>query len=183
MNYRECFIFNGVRFSVPAHIQRIDKLHKEANKTIHGWQLRYGKWTFFSDRSLDGSGAESSLAEATRELIRRIHTIDAPTGLRRHVGSGKSTGLPPGISGPIFRIRKDRRVPELNFGVSIPRFGMKPTNATVYIGTENSVDDERYQIALARAIEIRKKAEVAYQQAANQARRAKAPPLDVGEGR
>lgn len=46
---------------------------------------------------------------------------------------------------------------------TIPRFGDKPTNANVYIGTENTITDERYEEALAKAVDIRLKAERAYQ--------------------
>lgn len=67
---------------------------------------------------------------------------------------------------------------EYNFGVTIPRFGDKPTNVSVYIGTENTITDERYDEALAKAVAIRKKAEQAYQSAATKAKRAANRPKD-----
>ncbi len=65
---------------------------------------------------------------------------------------------------------------EYNFGVTIPRFGDKPTNVNVYIGTENTITDERYDEALAKAVDIRTKAERAYQSAATKAKRVASRP-------
>ena len=65
---------------------------------------------------------------------------------------------------------------EYNFGVTVPRFGDKPTNVNVYIGTENTTTDERYEEALAKAVDIRKKAERAYQSAATKTKRAANQP-------
>ena len=170
MKYREVEIFSGHRFQVPEHIQRLD------SKRNRGWQLRYGKWLSFSDGTSDGSGAGAALALAIEELQRRIDRLPAPTGLRQEPSASKNNDLPVGISGPISRTRKGRRVAEYNFGVTIPRFGDKPTNANVYIGTENTITDERYEEALAKAIDIRKKAERAYQSAATKAKRAANQP-------
>ena len=166
MNYREVVIFSGHRFQVPEHIQRID------SKRTRAWQLRYGKWLTFSDHTSDGSGAAESLRLAIEELNKRIECLPAPTGLRKEPNSSKYSGLPIGISGPIATTRKNRRVTEYNFGVTIPRFGAKPTTANVYIGTENTVTDERYETALAKAIDLRRKAERAYQDEATKAKRA-----------
>lgn len=166
MKCREVVIFYGHRFQVPENIQRLD------SRNTRAWQLRYGKWKTFSDHTTDGTGAEAALAAAIEELQHRIFRLPAPTGLRQEPNASKSNGLPVGISGPISRTRKGRRVAEYNFGVTIPRFGEKPTNANVYIGTENTITDERYEEALAKAIDIRKKAERAYQGAATKAKRA-----------
>lgn len=166
MKYREVVIFSGVSFQVPEHIQRLDSRH------THGWQLRYGKWTMFSDHSNDGSGAKKALAAATEELLRRVDALHAPTQLKRNPTSSKTSSLPVGISGPISRTRIGRRAVEYYFGVTIPRFGDKPTNTTVYIGTENTITRERQELALAKAIDIRKKAERAYQAAATKTKRA-----------
>jgi hypothetical protein len=166
MKYREVVIFSGHRFRVPEHIQRLD------SKNTRAWQLRYGKWKTFSDHTTDGSGAATALAAAIEELHKRIDRLPAPTGLRQESSSSKNNALPVGISGPIARTRKGRRVAEYNFGVTIPRFEDKPTNKNVYIGTENTITDERFEVALAKAIDIRKKAEKAYQAAATRAKRA-----------
>ena len=104
MLFREVEIFNGDRYRVPQCIQRID------HRATHGWQLRYGGTRLFSDHSSDGSGAEAALAKATRELVRRIATMDAPTTLQRAPSANKSSGLPPGISGPIVRGRVGGRL-------------------------------------------------------------------------
>ena len=167
MNYREVVIFSGHRFKVPEHIQRLD------SKRNRGWQLRYGKWKSFSDHTADGSGAEAALILAIEELNKRINRLSAPTGLRHETNSSKNNDLPVGISGPISRTRKGRRVAEYSFGVTIPRFGDKPTNKNVYIGTENTITDERLEEALAKAVDIRAKAERTYQAAATKAKRAK----------
>ncbi|HZW26327.1 MAG TPA: hypothetical protein VFF26_12655 [Gallionella sp.] len=170
MKYREVVIFSGHCFQVPEHIQRLD------SKNTRAWQLRYGKWKTFSDHTTDGSGAGAALAAAVAELQLRIHRLPAPTGLRQEPNASKNSDLPVGVSGPISRTRKGRRVAEYNFGVTIPRFGEKPTNTNVYIGTENTITDERYEEALAKAVDIRKKAERAYQSAATKAKRAANQP-------
>ena len=172
MKYRKVVIFSGHIFQVPEHIRRTD------TKRTRAWQLRYGKWKTFSDHSTDGSGAEGSLALAIEELIKRIDRLPAPTGLKQGNSSSKSNDLPVGISGPISRTRKGRRVAEYNFGVTIPRFGDKPTNTNVYIGTENTFTDERYKEALAKAIAIRNKAERAFQTATTKAKRATILPKE-----
>lgn len=172
MKYRDVVIFSGHRFQVPEHIQRLD------SKNTRAWQLRYGKWKTFSDHTADGSGAEAALAAAIEELHKRIDRLPAPTGLKQENSSSKNNDLPVGISGPVSRTRKGRRVSEYNFGVTIPRFGDKPTTANVYIGTENTMTDERYEVALAKAVDIRKKAERAFQAAATKAKRTAIHPKE-----
>lgn len=172
MKYREVVIFSGHCFQVTEHIQRLD------SRNTRAWQLRYGIWKTFSDHTNDGSGAAAALAAATEELHRRIDRLPAPTGLRQESNSSKSSDLPVGISGPISHTRKGRRVAEYNFGITIPRYGDKPTNKSVYIGTENTITDERFEEALAKAVDIRKKAEKAYQAAATKAKRADIHPTD-----
>ena len=51
---------------------------------------------------------------------------------------------------------------------------MKPTTRSVYIATENTYTLARYKTALAKAIELRRAAERAYQLAATKAKRADA---------
>lgn len=167
MKYRKVEIFTGKAFRVPEHIQRID------HESTHGWQLRYGKRTkMFSDFTPDGKGAKAALALAEAELLRRIDVLPAPSRLRRDVSASKSNDLPVGVSGPIARQREDRNFAEYSFGVTIPRFGAKPTNRSVYIGTDTTYSEERVQIALAKAIELRNKAQRAYQKAATVDKRA-----------
>ncbi len=181
MNYRECTIFTGATFLVPETVARIDKQESETYGATHGWQLRYGETTtFFGDSSSDGSGAAASLAAATKELMQRIHAIDAPTGLRKQNWRFKKSDTPTGISGPLSRpARKGSKILQYEYGVSIPRFGQKSTTKSVYIGTENTMTSEKAEIALAKAIEIRNKAVQAYQEAKNEAMRA-ANPLTSG---
>ncbi|MDO8810566.1 MAG: hypothetical protein Q7J38_00865 [Gallionella sp.] len=176
MKYRECSIFTGATFLVPDNIQRIESQGHGTSGATYGWQVRYGEnEPFFGDHTSDGSGAEASLAEATKELIRRVHLFDAPTKLKRNISSTKTNDLPTGISGPQVRIRKNRKVSEYSFQVVIPRFDDKPANKMVYIGTENTFTDARYDEALAKAIAFRNKAAEAYQEAATKARRARTP--------
>jgi len=128
----------------------------------------------FSDHSNDGSKARAALKLATAELIKRIAKLPAPSGLRRDIASNKGSNLPVGISGPIVRTRPGRNTRDASFGVTLPRFGMKPTTRSVYIATENTYTLTRYKTALAKAIELRHAAERAYQLAATKAKRASA---------
>jgi hypothetical protein len=125
----------------------------------------------FSDHSNDGSKARASLKLATAELIKRIAKLPAPSGLRRDIASNKGSQLPVGISGPIVRTRPGRNTRDASFGVTLPRFGLKPTTRSVYIATENTYTVARYKDALAKAIALRRAAERAYQAAATKAKR------------
>lgn len=166
MNVRKVTIFTGKTFKVPEGIQRID------TRYTHGWQLRYGGSTkMFSDFSNDGSGAKVALEKACKELLKRIEKIPAPTGLQQKPTVTKTSDLPVGISGPIYRQRQGNRVREANLSVSIPRYGQPPARRSVYIGNDNTYTEERFVAALQKAIEMRTKAERAYQIAATKAKR------------
>ena len=168
MKTRTVTLFSGETFEVPQGIQRID------HRATHGWQLRYGGTKLFSDHTSDGSGARASLEKATKELLRRINTMPAPSLLQRGPSANKSSQLPPGITGPVVRTRRGGRTRDCSLMVLIPRFGEKPRRRTIYIGTENTYSLERYQAALDRAIEMRKEAEEAYVKATTRAKRAEA---------
>ena len=165
MKFRHVVLFNGQAFKVPQGIQRIDHL------ATHGWQLRYGGTKMFSDHSADGSGAAAALEKATRELLRRIAT------LQRAPSQNKTSDLPPGISGPIVRQRSGSGLREASLSVLIPRFGEKPRRRTVYIGTETTYTLQKYEAALARAIQMRQEAEAAYQRDVTRAKRAEGRKL------
>ena len=171
MKFRHVVLFNGQAFKVPQGIQRIDHL------ATHGWQLRYGGTKMFSDHSADGSGAAAALEKATRELLRRIATLQAPITLQRAPSQNKTSDLPPGISGPIVRQRSGSGLREASLSVLIPRFGEKPRRRTVYIGTENTYTLQEYEAALARAIQMRQEAEAAYQRDVTRAKRAEGRKL------
>lgn len=171
MIYREVEIFNGDRYRVPQCIQRID------HRATHGWQLRYGGTRLFSDHSSDGSGAEEALALATKELIRRIGTLDAPTTLQRAPSANKSSSLPPGISGPIVRGRAGGRARDCSLAVLLPRFGQPALRRSVYIATESTFTQAKLRAAVKRAVDMRAEAEEAYRKAATRARRADAKVL------
>jgi hypothetical protein len=168
MKTRHITLFSGEQFEVPQGIQRID------HRATHGWQLRYGGTKLFSDHTSDGSGARASLDKATKELLRRINTIPAPSLLQRGPSANKSSQLPPGITGPVVRVRRGGKTRDCSLMVLIPRFGDKPRRRTIYIGTENTYTLERYHAALERAIEMRKEAEDAYEKATTKAKRAEA---------
>lgn len=168
MKVRKITIFSGEPFEVPQGIQRID------HRATHGWQLRYGGTKLFSDHTPDGSGAAASLQLATQELLKRIAKLPAPSLLQRAPSANKSNLLPPGITGPVVRMRSNSQTRDCSLMVLIPRFGDKPRRRTIYIGTENTYTIERYQKALERAIEMRSAAEEAYQKASTRAKRAAA---------
>ena len=166
MKLRKVVIFTGKRFDVPSCIQRIDHL------ATHGWQLRYGGTRLFSDGTPDGSGARASLALATRELLKRVARLPAPSRLQRQPHENKTSDLPVGISGPIVRLRKGAKVRECSLSVSLPRFGEAPRRRSVYIGSENTYSIPKYRQAVAKAVHLRAAAELAYEEAATRAKRA-----------
>jgi hypothetical protein len=171
MKVRDIVIFSGEAFEVPQCIQRID------TRATHGWQLRYGGTKLFSDHSPDGSGAAKALVKATRELLKRIATLPAPSLLQRGPSQNKSSDLPAGISGPVLRVRRGGRVRDWSLAVLIPRFGDTPLRRTIYIGTANTYTTARYEAALARAVAMRAAAEAAYERATTRAKRAEGRAL------
>jgi hypothetical protein len=174
MKTRDVIIFSGKRFKVPQCIQRID------HRYTHGWQVRYGGTMMFSDHSNDGSGAKDSLEAATRELIRRITTMPTPSKLQPRPSTGKSSGLPVGISGPLLRERRGGQSRYASLQVLLPRFGQKPLNRSIYIGSPSTYTVKRYKQALAKAVELRQQAEAAYRAEETKARRAEARALKAG---
>ena len=72
------------------------------------------------------SDARKALALATKELLKRIATLPAPSRLRRTPSRKKQSDLPSGISGPIVRQRAGSRVRDCSFAVTLPRFGETP---------------------------------------------------------
>lgn len=168
MKVRSITIFSGEAFDVPQGIQRID------HRATHGWQLRYGGTKLFSDHSNDGSGAAAALDKAVKELHKRIAALPAPSLLQRGPSRNKSSQLPPGITGPVVRVRRGGQTRDCSLMVLIPRFGEKPRRRTIYIGTENTYTLARYHAALERAMEMRRAAEEAYEEATTKAKRAEA---------
>ncbi len=171
MKFREVVIFNGDTYQVPQCVQRID------HRATHGWQLRYGGTRLFSDHTNDGSGAAASLEKATKELLKRIAVLPAPSLLQRGPSQNKTSDLPVGISGPVVRQRAKSQVRDCSLSVLIPRFGEKPLRRSIYIGTENTYTAARFEAALARAVEMRRAAEEAYERATTRTKRADAKVL------
>lgn len=177
MKVRDVVIFTGKRFEVPQGIQRID------HRATHGWQLRYGGTKLFSDHSNDGSGASAALAAATKELLVRIAKLPAPSKLQQQPAENKTSNLPVGISGPIVRLRKGAKIRDCSLSVSLPSFGDTPRRRSIYIGTENTYTIEKYHAAVAKAVELREKAEIAYQRAATKAKRAEGLELALKQSK
>jgi hypothetical protein len=171
MKFRHIVLFSGERFDVPQCVQRID------HRATHGWQLRYGGTKLFSDHSSDGSGAAAALEAATKELVKRMSALPAPTTLQLAPSANKSSDLPPGISGPIVRERRGGRVRDCSLAILLPRFGKSPLRRSLYIGTEHTYTKEKFKAALKEATELRAAAEAEYHVAATKARKADARAL------
>ena len=168
MKTRKAVIYNGKRFDVPQCIQRID------HRATHGWQLRYGGTKMFSDGM---AGPKEALARATQELFARIAKLPAPSLLQKLPNKNKTNDLPVGISGPIVRQRSGSKVRQASFSVSLPQVGAPTRCRSVYIGSETTYTIQRYERALEKAIQIRKKGERAYKSDATRAKRAAAQTL------
>lgn len=168
MKFREITLFNGESFVVPQCIQRIDK------GSTHGWQVRYHGTKMFSDHTQDGSGARKALTLATKELLTRIDTLDAPVMLKLGPSSHKKSNLPPGISGPIVSSRAGSRGRSASLSVLLPQYGKTPKITSIYIGSESTYTLDKYKAALARALELRSQAIEKYGQDATRARRREA---------
>lgn len=173
MKFREVAVYTDTTFRVPQGIQRIDHL------STHGWQLRYGGTKFFADTSADDDGARASLAAAQAELVTRIAELPAPTSLQAAPSANKTSALPPGISGPVVYRRKGAKVLTSTLSVLVPRFGQSPKRRTIYIGSENTYTEQRYRMALCKALAIRSEAEEAYRVAATRAKREQGRALKV----
>jgi hypothetical protein len=173
MKSRDLVLPTGERFSVPQYIYRIDRL------STHGWQLRYDGSALFSDRSPPCNGPEDSLALAIRELMRRLSQSPMPTMLRKNVAKHKRLDLPVGISGPVVRYRARNNIHESRLSVLLPRFGQAAKRASVYISTEKSYTEAKFERALQKAIAMREEASIAYREAELTASRAMADGLNT----
>lgn len=164
MKTRQVTLHTGEQFTVPRGIQRID-----SNDT-HGWQVRYQGTRFFSDGQ---QGAARALDLAIKELQQRIHALPAPAMLQQGPSSHKTSDLPAGISGPILvpaRKGSRRRTASAVLSVLLPRFGQTPLVKSIYIGTERTYSDERFERALEKAIQMRAEVEQRYEATATRAR-------------
>ena len=162
MKTRDVVIHTGEAFEVPQGIVRID------HRSTHGWQMRYGGTKLFSDGT---AGAGSSLAKAKKELFSRIAKLPAPARLQKAPSANKTNDLPVGIFGPVVRQRKNSGIRDCSLSVLVPRFGQPSSRRTLYIGNENTYTKARFRLALARAIEMRAKAEEDYRRDATRAKR------------
>ena len=75
------------------------------------------------------------------------------------------------ISGPREHRRADRQVAYYAFQVSVPLASGGSTTRQVYIGTQNTANDQRFDDALAKAVLLRDAAVQTYTQAKTRARR------------
>ena len=163
MKTRQVLTHTGQEFTVPQGIQRID------TRATHGWQVRYQGTKFFADGT---HGAERSLDMATRELLRRIATMPAPVVLQKGPAANKTSDLPPGISGPIMvPPRRGSRVRSAVLSVLLPRYGQEARIKSIYIGTERTYTDRRFEEALAKAIELRAEVVKKYEATATRVKR------------
>lgn len=162
MKTRSVTLASGEHFTVPQGIQRLDA------KSTHGWQVRYQGTKYFPD---SGGGPRKAFETAIRELLRRINTMPAPVVLKRAPSPRKANNLPPGISGPILVRRANSDSQSAVLSVLLPRFGKTNQVRQVHIGTPSTYTAQRYQEALARAIELREAALLQYEEAATKARR------------
>ena len=94
-----------------------------------------------------------------------------PTGLKTEVAGWKKSGLPVGISGPREHRRAAKQAAYYSFQVSIPLTQGGSTTRQVYIGTPNTINAERFDDALARAILMRDEAVETYSRTKTRARR------------
>ena len=166
MKTREVQIYTGEQFTVPQGVQRID------SRSTHGWQLRYGGTKFYSDSKFPG-GAGGALAAATKELLKRVAKLPAPTRLKPEPNANKTSELPVGISGPIVRQRRGK-LRDCSFTVLLPRYGEPARRRSVYIASESTYTVERYMQALEKAVLLRQEAEELYRQEATKAKRREA---------
>lgn len=171
MKVRDVVIYTGEQFEVPQCIQRID------SASTHGWQLRYGGTKFYSDGRYAGKSPALALADATKELVKRIAKLPVQSKLQQAPSAHKRSDLPVGISGPIVRQRKGAAVRDCSFTVSLPQFGGASRRRSVYIANENTYTIEKYHQALERAVKLRQEAEEAYERAATKAKRAEGRAL------
>lgn len=152
-------------FTVPQGIQRLD-----SNSTC-GWQVRYHGTKYFPDGQI---GPGKALQLATKELLRRIAELPAPTGLRTTANPDKASGLPVGISGPLVVSRPGSEAMSAILSIAVPQFGKLNLTRKVHIGTPNTYTKTRYKEALAKAIEIRDEGIAKYEAAATAAKRREA---------
>ena len=174
MQTRRHTIFSGRTFTVPTYIVRLDSTRS------HGWQLRLGRWKMYSDHSNDGSGAARALKEAKEELALRLARLPAKTGLRTEVSAAKGNDLPLGLSGPHARTRADKAGTQYYVQVTYPVFGGKNVNRSIYVATENTLNKEKWERALERAMRLRASGVRAFKIAATKAQREAGEKLKAG---
>lgn len=163
MKFRDVTLADGQWFQVPQGIQRID------SKSTHGWQVRYQGTKLFSDGK--PGDPKRSLVLAIRELLTRITTTPASLTLKQDPSANKSSDLPSGISGPIVRERPGR-APVAELSVLLPRFGGKAQTKNVYIGSQNTYNEDKYRAALAKCLDMRSQAAGLYEKEAAKAQQA-----------
>ncbi len=144
-------VVNGVTFSVPPRLSRID------SASTHGWQVRYcgdgDRSRLFSDGK---KGPAASFRAAVADLKRRYQAAPpkVASSVRETPLAHKTSDLPAGISGPVL-MHKPGRAPHAEFKVTLPRRGRPNAGTSVYIGTERTWTAQRYEAALAKAVKLR----------------------------
>jgi hypothetical protein len=162
MKTRELTLADGEQFTVPQGIQRLD------SNSTKGWQVRYQGTKYFPDGS---TGARKALDAATRELLHRIATLQAPVVIKRRPSPRKTSTLPVGLSGPIIVRKRGSKELSAVISVHVPRFGQTNLTRKVHIGTPTTYSKSRYKGAVAKAITIRAAGLAKYEADATSAKR------------
>ena len=153
--YRFHAIRGHGKFRVMRYINRVDVIGPGLAGT-HGWQVRYHdkKSRFFSDVHYESPEGSLKMAE---QYLRKIYR-GIPCQQRKSPTNRKNQALPIGIN-ETWRSKKDRNVKEGYFQTSLPTAVIgKFITSKKYIGTENTVTDERRKVALTFLMQLREKA-------------------------
>lgn len=136
--------FDLTEFSVPRHILRIDRFRGQ-KPSVHGWEVRYAdKDMLFTDRDL---GGPKKALDAAIAYLTEIYE-GPPTRVRTTPWRSKSN---PNLEAGISERWRERQgnPPMLLNTASSPKKGVP--RKEFYVGTINTVTEERYQAALERA--------------------------------
>ena len=172
MKTRTVTIFTGTTFEVPQRIQRIGhQSHPwlasplQRNKVLQGRQCRWN-W-----RRAVASGRNARTDQTLGHPHQRLLCSNA---VRART---KTSGLPPGISGPIVARRSEQSGQTASLSVLIPRFGETNQIKSIYIASEATYTGKKFKAALAKAVEMRTEAVARYEEAAAKAMRQEASAL------
>lgn len=141
-------------FHVPMYIVRCDSLKTNGSAT-HGWQVRYSGSKFFSDSVYDArfKNPQSALDAATQYLAARFkgrNTCIRMIPLKSKKSPIKDVGIR-----LVSKKPRDRNVSE--YYMEVTNMSNKLSPKRIYVGTDNTISEERIALALSRAREERSK--------------------------